>query len=73
MCGGIYEEDFNMGDFREMVENVRNEAINNEIVKLTENYFDIGEPKDALLQVALKYNIAYTDVVKRYYDILESE
>ena len=73
MCGGIYEEDFSMSDFREMVENVRNEAISNEIIKLTENYFDIGEPKDALLQVALKYNIAYTDVVKRYYDILESE
>ena len=73
MCGGIYEEDFNMSDFRELVENIRKREIDEEIVKLTENYFDIGEPKDALLQVALKYNMAYTDVVKRYYDILESE
>jgi hypothetical protein len=62
-----------MSDFREMVENIREDAINNEIIKMTENYFDIGEPTEELLTVALKYNIAYTDVLKRYYDILESE
>jgi len=59
-------------EFMDLVQSIREDAIEEAIISETENYEDLGEPVEELEKVARNFNIEYNEVVKKYYEILEA-